>query len=101
MTTHVGRRVMADHENVRLEAGDYHRARWPGPGQDKTADHFTSFRWEIKTPTNGFCAPDDSLVTEHEDGTITVSGELEHRIGGQLWWKGTLVRGVFTTIIEN
>lgn len=79
-----GRRLNAD------SSGEY---RWPDvqPG-----DYFTyKGQWYASTPTGLRCNLSGHQVTEHEDGTITVSPSILVNRGQENEWHGFLERGVW------
>lgn len=91
-----GRRVMPETEGhlPRLEPGDYGYAT-----ATRVNAHGPKY-WEICTP-NGHCAGIHSnahTITEHGDGTISVTPELHINNGTKDVWVGTLTAGEWTQV---
>ena len=82
-----GRRVFAEHGTpLKMEPGDYHK------GADE--------RWFWKVPNSDEISMQSSahVVTEHEDGTITVANSIGHPAGGPYTWHGYLEHGVWREV---
>jgi hypothetical protein len=98
MTTQ-GRRVYANPDgSFKLERGDYCLV----PMKDGTA------RWFARVPDDRFNDMDmgdlsNHTITEHEDGTITVSPSILHHGWTEGWkqqleWHGFLEKGIWRTV---
>lgn len=73
-----------------LNPGEYRRTFWAG-----------EWHWECSTPTGLQGNLDAHDVTEHEDGTITVSPSIlvdRTVAGGHEQWHGYLERGVWREV---
>ena len=86
-----GRRIDCDEPGcipIR-EPGDY--------GKDSSGN------WWAKVPANGFPGGilSDHTVTEHEDGTITVSPSILMPVGDKYRWHGYLERGAWRMLGDS
>lgn len=81
-----GRRVYLDGESMlRLAEGDY--------GQDAGGT------WSVRPPGQHAGGLPDHKITEHDDGTITVSPSIvAHNPDGSEAWHGYLERGVWRSV---
>lgn len=68
-----------------LELGDY--GRWEADDSN----------WYARTPTGLLCNLSNHTVTEHADGTITVSPSILVMAGSPNQWHGFLEKGVWRT----
>lgn len=69
----------------RMEPGGYRRVTYPKLGT----------RWEATTPSGLEGNLSEHEVSEHEDGTITVSPSILINAGARGSWHGFLERGVW------
>jgi hypothetical protein len=91
-----GRRVMPDADGwlpANFEPGDYGRATCNDIKEDSALGW-----WQCCSPTgdHGSLNPAVHTVTEHEDGTITVSPSLDFSKRKPGAYHGFLVRGVWS-----
>jgi hypothetical protein len=102
----IGRRVQPDENGwltTPFQPGDYGRAspHRMADGSEISPAFAEAFRvawWQVRCPNghSGCLSPDVHTVTEHEDGTITVSPSIViSGANGEQLWHGYLERGVW------
>lgn len=92
MTTQGVRRDVVDSEWTTIEKGDF--------GKET---HDSGWYWYCRVPStnltnSGICDLSKHEVTEHEDGTITVSPSILTWDGNGNQWHGFLERGIYREV---
>lgn len=98
----IGRRVQCDEHGSppEMESGDYVRcAPTRALSEEEKGKWWAKPYWMVCTPNGHVGNLANHAVTEHEDGTITVSPSIVVTgTGGVEYWHGMLEKGVFTTL---